>query len=199
MQISYLVSGVHYNTDNHGIMYSTDPDAGDGIHTALITTVFSGGHPAHGILYFKIAHYLSFLSPIFDFSLHDSEKFEKKVHYSLQIVSLLSMYLLTILLSYIITRDVLYSVFSIILLSSSILTNYAFTIYIFRAHPDMLLSLFSGCFLFFIHRYKIDYNYNNLIVASFFGGAALSTKLTFLLFLPGLIFLELPPINIDKI
>ena len=199
MQMAYMVSAIHENQDNHGIIYSIDPDAGDNIYHTLRTSLFSGGYLNHGVFYQRIAHYLAWLSPVFGSSDNEDEKTEKKTHFSLVIISLFSMYFLSFLLASVVTDEALYKILGMLLLSAAILSQGMWVNYILRVHPDLLLSFLSALFLYLIYRSGLKSNSKYSYLACFVAGACLSTKPIFFLFLPGLIFIEIPPVNIGGI
>ena len=195
MQISYLVSAIYKNHDNHGISFSIYADAGTDINLTKATTWIGGGSYMHGTLYFRIAHFLAKLSPSFEIEDSFKEKNEKIIHFSLQIISLISIYLLSFLLASIITKDSLYKLFSTLLISSSIFSENVWVSFIFKAHPDMLLTFLSALFIFLIYRWKIENNSYYFFLVCVVGGACLSTKLIFIFFLPSLFFIEVPPVT----
>jgi hypothetical protein len=199
MQMSYMVSAIHENQDNHGIIYSIDADAGDNIYHTLRTGLFSGGYLNHGVLYQRIAHYLAWLSPVFTSYDTDDEKTEKKTHFSLVVISLFSMYCISFLLASIVCDETLYKLVGTLLMSAAILSEGMWANYVLRVHPDLLLSFLSALFLFLIYKSGMKSNSKYYYLACLVAGACLSTKPIFFLFLPGLIFIEIPPVNIGGI
>ena len=197
MQMSYMVSAIYENQDNQGIIASIDPDAGSNIAITKKTTLFRGGNELHGVLYPRIAHYLAWLSPVFSNSDTENEKIEKKIHFSLVIISLFSMYCISFLLASIVSDGTLYKILGTLLISAMILSESTWCNYVLRVHPDMLLALFSALFLFFIYKWKSSNNLKYFYLVCVAGGACLSTKPVYLFFLPGLLFLEIPPVRID--
>jgi len=200
-QMSYMVSAIYQNQDKLAIVYATDPDAGKGIWTAMNADIFSGGSFGHGVLYQRIAYYLSQFSPIFEESISQSENYEKRIHFTLQLISLFSIYLFAFLLAHILVNQFIDKLLATLLISSTLFDNHIWTEYFLRVHPDMLLACLSALVLYFASKYMSNNqkNYKYLLLTSFVAGAALSTKLIFLLFLPGLLFLEIPRININYI
>ena len=197
MQMSYMVSAIYENQDNQGIIFSIDPDAGMNIAITKKTTLFRGGNELHGVLYPRIAHYLAWLSPVFSNSDTENEKIEKKIHFSLVVISLFSMYCISFLLASIVSDGTLYKILGTLLISAMILSESTWCNYVLRVHPDMLLALFSALFLFFIYKWKLSNNSKYFYLVCVAGGACLSTKPVYLFFLPGLLFLEIPPVRID--
>ena len=195
MQISYLVSAIYKNHDNHGISSSIYADAGTDINFTKATTWIGGGSYLHGVLYFKITHFLAYLSPSFDKKDTLKEKNEKKIHFALQMVSLISVFLLSFLLASIITKDNLYKLFSTLLICSAIFSENVWVSFIFKAHPDMLLTFLSALFIFLIYRWKSEDSSYYFFLVCVVGGACLSTKLIFIFFLPSLFFIEVPPVT----
>ena len=105
VQMAYMVSAINGNVGKYDIIYATDPDAGLGIKTAEEANIFTSVGFVHGVLYQRIAHYLSWFSPAFDQSSIDREKNEMKLHYTLQLISLISIYLFSFILAQIIAFD----------------------------------------------------------------------------------------------
>jgi hypothetical protein len=196
-QIAYLVSAIHENQDNQGIIYSVDPDAGTNIYSAL--SVKGGSSLNHGVLYQKIAHYLAWSSPVFNSVDTENEKNEKRVHFSLVLISLFSIYLFSFLLASLISNEIIYKLLGILLISATFLSESTWCNYVLRVHPDMLLALLSALFIFLIYRSKFKTNSKFLYLACLVAGACLATKPIFFLFLPGLIFIELPPVTNKKV
>jgi len=198
MQASSLISGISINQDNHGIIYATNMDAGDQIEHTLNTTLISGGTRGHGVLYFRLAHYMAKLSPYhIGPSTDNSEIIEQQAHFALQAISLLSVYLFAFLLAFIVVRNILFSLLSVIVFSSSILYEGTWTEFIFRAHPDLLLMVLTAVFIFLLYKWKSKLDSKSFYLACLAGGACLSTKLIFIMFLPGLIVLVMPPIRLE--
>jgi len=196
-QMSYMVSAIHENQDNQGIIYSIDPDAGSNIFSTL--SVKGGSSLNHGVLYQRVAHYLAWLSPVFSSSDTEDEKAEKRAHFSLVLISLFSMYLISFLLASLVSNENLYKVLGTLLISAAILSESTWCNYVLRVHPDMLLALLSTLFLFLIYRSRLKTNSKYLYLSFLTAGACLSTKPIFFLFLPGLIFIEIPPVTSKRI
>tara|TARA_B100000315_G_scaffold72268_1_gene65831 strand:+ start:56 stop:1267 length:1212 start_codon:yes stop_codon:yes gene_type:complete len=88
---------------------------------------------------------------------------------------------------------VTFKILSTLLISSTFFHSKLWMTYVFRAHPDILLSAMSSLFLVFLYKSKRWSNKSAFYAAAFVGALALSTKQVFILFIPGLIFLEIPP------
>lgn len=196
-QISYLMSAIHENQDNQGIIYSIDADAGTNIYGAL--SAKRGGSLNHGVLYQKVAHYLAWLSPVFNSVDTKGEKNEKKVHFSLVLISLFSLYMFSYLLASLISNETIYKLLGTLLISATLLSESTWCNYTLRVHPDMLLALLSALFIFLIYRSQFKTNSKFSYLACLVAGACLATKPIFFLFLPGLIFIELPPVTSQRV
>jgi len=196
-QMSYMVSAIHENQDNQGIIYSIDPDAGINIFSTL--SVKGGGSLNHGVLYQRIAHYLSWMSPVFSISDTDDERAEKRAHFSLVLISLFSIYSISFLLVSLISDKTIFKLLGTLLISAAMLSESTWCSLVLRVHPDMLLALLSALFLFLVYRSGLKMNSKYFYLACAVAGACLSTKPIFFLFLPGFIFIEIPPFTSKKV
>ena len=68
------------------------------------------------------------------------EEFEEKIHFALQLISLLSIYGISFTLSTMVVKSIDIRLLLTSILTASFLTHEAWSFYVFRAHPDLLLS-----------------------------------------------------------
>lgn len=200
-QFSYLVSAISHNQDNQGVIVAIDPDAGSAISTSKRATWYSyagGSSTVYGALYFRLAHTIHKFMPTFNNHITSEEQSEEKIHFALQLISLISMYGMSFLFGYVLTDKTKFRLLVTLLISTTFLNEYKWVEYILRTHSDLLFSFLASLFLFFLYKSKSEQKSHYLYFAAFIGGAALSSKFIFLFFLPSLIFLEIPPFSKKK-
>tara|TARA_B100000315_G_scaffold224301_1_gene229719 strand:- start:3433 stop:5277 length:1845 start_codon:yes stop_codon:yes gene_type:complete len=200
-QFSHMTSALYNNTDNQGVIYMENPDAGICIHHAKNSKWFiDNSTVGYGPFYFRLAYSLKDFSFSPDKLEEESqESLEKRTHFSLIFISLLALYGISFLIATALIADMQLRLLGVLLVGAGFLDIDKWLEYTFTAHPDLLLSGLVSLFFFFLYKSKVESGEGYLYLGAFVGGAALSTKMTFLFFLPGLIFLELPPFNRDKI
>lgn len=201
IQFSHLVGVIFVQSDNYGITYSRDVDAGDAIAGVKRTKWYNDNGSLYGPVYYRLAHSIYKLSPCSIESGSEEEKNEEKIHFSLLLISLISFFMVSYLLASLFIKEIRFRLLATLLISSTFLNNDTWVGYsIIHAHPDMLLSLFTGLFCYFIYLSLLNPEKESFwYCAGIMGGVALSTKLSFFLFLPGLIFFKIPPLNIKNV
>ena len=128
------------------------------------------------------------------------EKPEERIHFSLLLISLLSLYGISYLLSSLIIKERRFRLLGVLIITASFLTNETWVGYsVIHVHPDLLLSFLSGLFCYFIYHSLLCPDKEMYYYAAIIGGLALSTKMSFILFLPGLLFFKIPPLNTNNI
>ena len=204
-QFSNMVVNISKVQSNKGIILATDWDAATAIETATMTKLYNTnfsytwGGIIYGPLYYRLAHTIQRFSPVSNNFKTDKEINEEKHHFALLLISLISLYGIAILLSVMVTHDLRFRLLSVLLIMASLLNNKTWSLLIFRAHPDLLLCFLIALFVFLIYKSKTTLNKYYFYLAAIVGGAALSTKLIFIYFLPGIIFIEMPPFNKENI
>ena len=216
-QFSYMVTAIYKNQDNLAVLEATNIDAGHAIETTLRTTWYNDNHwYAYGTLYYRIAHSLSFFAPNNNDSVprltgtlrpsdwvsisRDSvtksmhEAYERRTHFALQLISLFSVFGIAFIICSLLFQRTSLRIIALPAIIASSLNIDIWTDYIFRAHPDHLLSFLSSLFLFLVYISVCKKRYQFYLPA-LIAGLALSTKITFLLFIPGMIFLMIPPLT----
>ena len=200
-QFSYLANSLSYNTDNQGVIFSTDPDAGNCIGIAKKSHWFGdNGHDGYGPVYFRVAKSIAKFSFISSAPNKGSQEFsEERIHLSLIFISLISLYGISAVIAQLLVQNIIFRLLCVLLINASFLDSPMWTNYLFRARVDLLLSVLASLFLFFLYRSKVESSERFLYLGAFVGGTALSTKMPFLFFLPSLVFLEIPPFSKDRI
>lgn len=201
LQIIGIVQGIFLNATNVGILWASDSDAGKILFESLsvnkvIKQNFATG-VQYGVLYPRLGNLLSFFIPGYSApqNFNPIEIHEYSSHIALMLISFGSLLALSLLISKILFRDILYVLGSTSVILSSFLGTKEWVNYIFRLHPDNLLSLLVALFIYFIFKFKINNDNISFIVLCLIASLALCTKQSFLLFLPLLLFIYVPPLT----
>ena len=200
-QFTYMVSGLQKNRDIHGIILATDLDAASCIAAAVDARWYNFHNTyGYGVLSFRLANSIeNFILNSTSVDQNEIEKREERIHFSLTLISLISLFGMSAIIAHFIANDLKFKLLSMLLLNSAFFNTYMWVNYIFRVHPDLLLSFFASLFLVFLYKYKYQKREVYLYLAAFVGAAGLSSKLSFILFLPGLVLLEIPPFRKERI
>lgn len=206
IQFAFFTNAISQTVEIWPIVYSKDNDAANGIKLSQKSNwISSNNFFVYGNLYFRISNTLSKINPL-DKSYTDnytfSEDSDKVHHFSLMIVSLLSIYGMSFLLSFLITKDINKILVSIILINTIFMSNKYWVSKVFGVHPDLLLCFFSCLGIFFSIKSLSFLDQNNieikkmknnfLILSAISWGLALSVKPSALFFIPALFVLFLP-------
>lgn len=201
LQIIGIVQGIFLNATNVGILWASDSDAGKILFESLsvnkvIKQNFATG-VQYGVLYPRLGNLLSFFIPGYSApqNFNPIEIHEYSSHIALMLISFGSLLALSLLISKILFRDILYVLGSTSVILSSFLGTKEWVNYIFRLHPDNLLSLLVALFIYFIFKFKINNDNISFIILCLIASLALCTKQSFLLFLPLLLFIYVPPLT----
>jgi len=201
LQIIGIVQGIFLNATNVGILWASDSDAGKILFESLsvnkvIKQNFATG-VQYGVLYPRLGNLLSFFIPGYSApqNFNPIEIHEYSSHIALMLISFGSLLALSLLISKILFRDILYVLGSTSVILSSFLGTKEWVNYIFRLHPDNLLSLLVALLIYFIFKFKINNDNISFIVLCLIASLALCTKQSFLLFLPLLLFIYIPPLT----
>jgi hypothetical protein len=201
LQIIGIVQGIFLNATNVGILWASDSDAGKILFESLsinkvIKQNFATG-VQYGVLYPRLGNLLSFFIPGYTApeNFNPLEIHEYSSHIALMLISFGSLLALSLLISKILFRDILYILGSTSIILSSFLGTKEWVNYIFRLHPDNLLSLLVALFIYFIFKFKVNNDKISFIILCLIASLALCTKQSFLLFLPLLLFIYVPPLT----
>lgn len=156
----------------------------------------NGWYP-YGNLYFNLSNMIAQFDPLKsgrDIGKNDFINDEGH-HFALMMVSLCSLYGISLLLSLIITHSLVWRLFSIFVLNTVFMKSNYWVTWVFIAHPDLLLSFLIAWAFYLTFKYmtlrKPIFFFGSAIVWGF----ALAAKMTTIIFLPMLICLFLPPVN----
>jgi len=201
LQIIGIVQGIFLNATNVGILWASDSDAGKILFESLsinkvIKQNFATG-VQYGVLYPRLGNLLSFFIPGYTApeNYNTLEIHEYSSHIALMLISFGSLLALSLLISKILFRDILYILGSTSIILSSFLGTKEWVNYIFRLHPDNLLSLLVALFIYFIFKFKVNNDKISFTILGLIASLALCTKQSFLLFLPLLLFIYVPPLT----
>lgn len=214
IQFAFFTNAVSQTVEIWPIVYSKDNDAANGIRLSQVSDwTIDNKYYNYGNLYFRISKTISNLNPINKKNLQNylfSEESDKVHHFSLMIISLFSLYGISFLISFLITKNINQILVSMILLNTIFMTNKYWISKVFGVHPDLLLCFFITLALFssiklltFFNKKSSLVKENNLsekqkntdliiILTGFIWGLAVSVKLSALFFLPALLLLFLP-------
>lgn len=205
-QFSFFTNAISQTVEIWPIIYSKDNDAANGIRVSQVSDWGANNNfYAYGNLYFRLSNTLSKINPIdksYSNNYRFSEESDKNHHFSLMYISLISIYGISFLISFFITKNINQILISMILINTIFMTNKYWMSKVFGVHPDLLLCFFVclGVFLsikllYYLNQ-KDTFNNSNknmiIILLGFAWGLALSVKLSTLFFLPALVLLFLP-------
>lgn len=183
------------NADTSSIVFATNNDASVAITVSTKTRWFNdNGWRAYGPLYYRLAHSLVKMVPYFKAHLIVPQE-EKEVthHFALMLVSFLSLLLACFLLAGLFPLSWAERIGLTSLFLSMFLLNRVFSKYVLTAHPDLLLTLLTSILFLAGYHFLRNQKQSTLISMSVVFGLMLSTKMTAILFLPGLFWVMLSP------
>lgn len=191
-----LVHAVGRNTDTWPVINAQDNDAAFAIRTAERSGWFTNNRfYSYGNLYFNLAHTFASFDPGVSHGPATAMSLEndRAHHFSLMMVSLLALYGIAFLAASHLSRSWPLRLLTVLALVSVLASGPAWMRWVLRAHPDLLfsflLALSLGLTIRFLQTGLDGYRYGSAAAWGF----ALGTKLTAVLFLPGLLLLFLPP------
>jgi hypothetical protein len=197
-QFSYIMYTISMNAESWPIINTFDNDAANAVRVAERSSflMINDWYP-YGNLYFNIANSIQKFNPLTagsDVGVK-SPLSDKSHHFALMIVSLISLYGISFIISDIIANTFVYKLLSMFIINTIFIKNEYWVTWVHRAHPDMLLSFFIVLSTYLTIKYIITQStmYRNL--SSVAWGLALATKMTTIIFLPILLVLFIPPIN----
>lgn len=217
-QLSFFTNAISQTVEIWPIVYSKDNDAANGIRLSQFSDwTVDNKYYNYGNLYFRLSKTISNLNPLNKKDLPNyqfSEESDKVHHFSLMLISLFSLYGISFLISFLVTKNINQILVSMLLINTIFISNKYWIIKVFGVHPDILLCFFVGLGLFLSiklldifnkdttlieginnsNQVNEKYENKNLIIFStgFIWGLAVSVKLSALFFLPSLILLFLP-------
>ncbi|MBX3033506.1 MAG: hypothetical protein KF865_06220 [Bdellovibrionaceae bacterium] len=192
-QVAAFVGRIALISSHQAIVEAMDNDAGEGVKVGQRSHwVNDNGFRYYGPLYYRIAQTLSWTS----FStgaenLPPALENEKAVHFSLMLLSLLSVYGLAWVLASLLTRDHLLKMLGVMLIAPACLLNPIWSQFLFTVHPDLFLAFLCAAAMAASLRMAADpddaFRWK---WAAFWWGLTLSTKLSALFLMPAqLVFL----------
>jgi len=195
LQFGYISAYNARNVSTRGLMGAVDDDAGWNIQKTMSTTWYNdNGWALYGPLYFRLNHTIHNLFPALKTSaeMTNAEAREQSVHFAIMSLSVLSVFGIAFLLSFILVSEWIDRLTYTFILVSAIFTSEMWSHFALRAHPDLLFSFLialSGYFT--IKMLASQYNKYFKLSAVLWGFAA-CVKLSIGLFLPGIIVMLRP-------
>lgn len=181
----------HFST-HRAVVEAMNNDAGAGLEVAERSRWYNDNRfRYYGPLYYRLAHTLSWtVAPASDLG-EASLNQERALHFALLALSLFSLYGLSFLLSSLLTENLSFRLLGAAALVPAFLSHQLWSEYLLIVHPDLFLALLSGTAMFLTWRMAAkSLSEPSLLAAAGAWGLALSTKLSSLFFMPGmLIFL----------
>ena len=179
---------VSENSDNSSIIFATNNDASVAITVATQTRWFNdNGWRPYGPLYYRLAHSLSGLVPYYKAqSAIPQEENQVNHHFSLMLVSLGSLLLACLFIAGLFELEGPEKIGVASLFLSLFLLNRTFSRYVLVAHPDFLLTFFTVLLFFSAYRFLKNPTKMALTLIGVTFGLMLSTKISAILFLPGI-------------
>jgi hypothetical protein len=191
--ICVIVSMVGENSDCSAVIFAKNNDAAEVIKVAVRTSwTRDNGWRPYGPVYYRLAHSLAQIVPYYrGDSLIHQEQVETNHHLALMLVSFISLILTCYVVSGFFGLHWTERVGVTSVLLSSFLLSRSFARYVLVAHPDLLLSLFTALLFLTSYRFLKDPKTKTLSCIGIAFGLMLATKLTAILFLPGVFFVLL--------
>lgn len=195
-QCAYQFFSISKNVDTIAMVDSGDWDAARGIEASMRSGWLNdNGWIYYGNFYYRLANSLEKLDPNRKDNANKADDVERSYHFALMALSLLSMLGIVALISLVIGKSTIERLLCFIILNVAFMTNYTWTLWVFRVHPDLLLSLLTCVAIYFSITY-MRWNRNiDFALAALFWGMAMATKLSTLMFLPALLGLFFLPFN----
>jgi hypothetical protein len=194
-QLTYFIS---HAADSRPVIAAIDNDASNAIDVAQRSRWYNdNGFQSYGPVYFRLAHTFSaLLTPISEpGNLTPAEAETKAVHFALLLVSLVSLYGLSLLLAALVAGTTWGAFTLSTLFMWAFLHSPVWQRFLLRAHPDTLLSfLVAVAALLTFRLWRAPANVWLFRLSAWAWGLALATKFSTALFLPWvMIWFVLPP------
>ncbi|MCB0329114.1 MAG: hypothetical protein KDD70_05610 [Bdellovibrionales bacterium] len=192
-QFANILTYIAANVDSQSIIAATDDDASSGIAKVVKTRWWSDNGWAHyGRFYFRTAHSLQYFwgMTAAPSGAQAHEVWERTAHFSIMLISLLSVYGYCYLLSTVLTSSRPHRLASTVLFVALGLSNSTWIEFVLRAHPDHLFALVCGLAFYVSARWLTSINDERLFVGSaLLWGIAAATKLSIVLMIPAFLLL----------
>ena len=179
-------------TNHARIIGANNNDAEAAINVAVKTKLFNDNNWfPYGPVYYRITHVFARLFPLTPFALqelNDREKVELSHHYTLIVVSLVSLFLLSFLISSIITKHLIPRILITQILTAAFISNNVWAYYVLSPHPDMIytfLAIAASILTIKLFSYPLSRKY--FIGSACLWGIVASTKLTVILTIPAVV------------
>jgi hypothetical protein len=186
--VMVLVTMVGENSDNASILSVTSDDSAQAVKVAVRTKWFNDNRwRSYGPLYYRIAHSVSWMVPYF--KTQDAtplERAQTRNHFSLMIVSLISLALTCYVIAGFFALGLAERIGVASVFLSLFLADKTFSSLILLAHPDHLLTLLTALLFVSAYGFVKCHTRLRLVFIGITFGLMLSTKLTAILFIPGL-------------
>ncbi len=197
-QFSGFVSVFSEHIDPRSLLSSRDADASHVVGTANKTRWYKdNGESAYGAFFYRTIHTFGSIAGR-DFNNPDSkvENHERAHHLAVMVLSLLSVFGISYLLSRLIFNELWQHLLFTASLTGLLLSNPVWATFVFRAHPDMMFAFFVlAAFLATNRAVKEGENSVWFKLSALLWGASGMIKLSFVLFLPVMWLLWMPPFN----
>jgi hypothetical protein len=201
-QFGNFVSFLALNVDHQSVISARDDDSGWGIIKAVRTRWWKDNGWAHyGPGYFRPAHSLQYYlgSTASLANERDHEVWERTAHFSILLISLMSVYAFMLLISSLLTESWA-ARFSLTALFVALgLSNLTWAEFLLRAHPDHLFALVCALAFWATARWQQKPEDQKFFVGSaLLWGLATSVKLSVVLLSPALLLLFFPSFQRDN-
>jgi hypothetical protein len=180
-----------------GIVFARDNDGGRAIETSMASRWYNSNHFApYGNVYYRLGHTLADLIPLAGENLAAVENREKSHAFSLKMISLLSVFSLCLYLAFIFLGFVPETLLWANVLTLASLKVDMWATWVFRPHPEHLLSLALVLALHAFAKFLIKPDdKKNFIISALFWGLAMAVKRSTSAFIPGIILFLIFPFN----
>lgn len=197
-QFAGFVSVLSEHIDPRSILSSRDADASHIVGTANKTRWYKdNGESAYGAFFYRTIHTFGVLTGR-EFANQDSasENSERAHHLVVMVLSLLSVYGISFLLGSLLFKNLNHSLLFTVTLTALFLSNSTWTQFVFRAHPDMMFGLFIlAAFIATAKALSAGPESIWFKISALLWGASGMVKLSFVMFLPVIWLLWMPPFN----
>ncbi len=194
-QFSGFVSAFSSHIDPRSILSSRDADAAHVVGTAYKTRWYKdNGESGYGAFFYRVAHTFSFFTGrTFADKASPYENGERATHLVLMVLNLLCVYGIALMLASLLTSSWPARLGITLPLTALFLRNSTWAEFVYRAHPDMLFGLVVlAAFVTSSKALNAPQSVWFKIAALLWGAAGM-VKLTFVIFLPVIWLMWMPP------